>query len=54
MIQSKWHKDNYVANAALESSLKAERFHARRFDCIEQLQAGTQQYIRHYNHKHTK
>lgn len=57
LTQSMSRKANCLDNAAMESffgTLKAEFFHLSRFDSIEQLQAGIQQYIHYYNHDRIK
>ena len=57
LIQSMSRKANCLDNAAMESffgTLKAEFFHLRRFENIEQLQAGIRQYIHYYNHERIK
>ncbi|NLY64980.1 MAG: IS3 family transposase, partial [Alcaligenaceae bacterium] len=35
-------------------TLKSEFFHLERFDNIEQLEAGIEEYIHYYNHKRIK
>lgn len=57
VTQSMSRKGNCLDNAAMESffgTLKAEFFHLKRFDSIEQLRAGIGQYIRYYNHERIK
>lgn len=54
LTQSMSRKGNCLDNAAMESffgTLKAEYFHLNRFDTIEQLQQGLDQYIHYYNHE---
>lgn len=54
LTQSMSRKGNCLDNAAMESffgTLKAEYFHLHRFDTIEQLQQGLDQYIHYYNHE---
>ena len=53
LTQSMSRKGNCLKNAAMESffgTLKSEFFYLERFASIEQLQAGTHQYIHYYNH----
>ncbi|MGQ4878242.1 IS3 family transposase [Billgrantia sp. LNSP4103-1] len=57
LTQSMSRKGNCLDNAAMESffgTLKAEYFHLNRFDTIEQLQQGLDQYIHYYNHERIK
>lgn len=52
ILRSMSRKGNCLDNAAMESffgTLKAEYFHLNRFDTIEQLQQGLDQYIHYYN-----
>ena len=35
-------------------TLKAEFFHLKRFESLEQLQTGIRQYIHYYNHERIK
>lgn len=54
ILRSMSRKGNCLDNAAMESffgTLKAEYFHLNRFDTIEQLQQGLDQYIHYYNHE---
>ena len=47
-------KGNCLDNAASESffeTLKTEYFHLNRFDTIEHLQQGLNQYLCYYNHE---
>lgn len=55
--QSMSRKGNCLDNAAMESffgTLKSEFFHLQRFECIEQLKRGVDEYIRYYNHDRIK
>lgn len=57
MVQSMSRKGNCLDNAAMESFfgiLKSEFFHLNRFDNIEQLEAGIEEYIHYYNHERIK
>lgn len=57
VVQSMSRKGNCLDNAAMESffgTLKSEFFYLNRFDSIDQLQAGIQQYIHYYNHERIK
>lgn len=57
LVQSMSRKGNCLDNAAMESffgTLKSEYFHLNRFENIEQLQAGINQYIHYYNHERIK
>ncbi len=57
IVQSMSRKGNCLDNAAMESffgTLKSEFFHLERFDNIEQLEAGIEEYIHYYNHKRIK
>lgn len=57
IVQSMSRKGNCLDNAAMESFfgiLKSEFFHLKRFDNIEQLEAGIEQYIHYYNHERIK
>ncbi|WP_223812344.1 integrase core domain-containing protein, partial [Pseudomonas savastanoi] len=51
--QSMSRKGNCLDNAAMESffgTLKSEFFYLKRFESIEELTAGLEEYIRYYNH----
>ncbi|MHA6194559.1 IS3 family transposase [Pseudomonas wadenswilerensis] len=55
--QSMSRKGNCLDNAAMESffgTLKAEFFYLNRFESIEELEAGLDEYIRYYNHDRIK
>jgi transposase InsO family protein len=52
VVQSMSRKGNCLDNAAMESffgTLKAECFHTRSFDSVEQLKGVLHRYIRYYN-----
>lgn len=54
ILRNMSRKGNCLDNAAMESffgTLKAEYFHLNRFNTIEQLQQGLDQYIHYYNHE---
>ncbi|QVM91196.1 IS3 family transposase [Pseudomonas entomophila] len=51
--QSMSRKGNCLDNAAMESffgTLKSEFFYLKRFESVEELKAGLDEYIRYYNH----
>ncbi|MDZ3995585.1 IS3 family transposase ISPsy8 [Pseudomonas sp. Teo4] len=55
--QSMSRKGNCLDNAAMESffgTLKAEFFYLKRFESVEELKAGLEEYIRYYNHDRIK
>ena len=55
--QSMSRKGNCLDNAAMESffgTLKSEFFHLNRFDSVEALKAGLDEYMRYYNHDRIK
>lgn len=55
--QSMSRKGNCLDNAAMESffgTLKSEFFYLRRFESVEELKAGLDEYIRYYNHDRIK
>jgi len=55
--QSMSRKGNCLDNESMESffgTLKSEYFYLERFDSVEQLQAGLDDYIRYYNHERIK
>ena len=55
--QSMSRKGNCLDNAAMESffgTLKSEFFYLNRFESVEQLNAGLDEYIRYYNHDRIK
>lgn len=55
--QSMSRKGNCLDNAAMESffgTLKSEFFHLKRFESIEELKSGLDEYIRYYNHDRIK
>jgi transposase InsO family protein len=55
--QSMSRKGNCLDNAAMESffgTLKSEFFYTERFESIDQLQAGLDEYIHYYNHERIK
>lgn len=55
--QSMSRKGNCLDNAAMESffgTLKSEYFYRERFDTIDQLRVGIDEYIRYYNHERIK
>jgi transposase InsO family protein len=57
LTQSMSRKGNCLDNAAMESffgTLKSEFFYLNRFDSVEQLQDGIDQYIHYYNHERIK
>ena len=57
VTQSMSRKANCLDNATMESffgTLKVEFFHLNRFESLEQLQTGIQQYIHYYNHERIK
>lgn len=57
ITQSMSRKGNCLDNAVIESffgTLKAEYFYLNRFDSIEQLQKGIDDYIHYYNHERIK
>ncbi len=50
-------KGNCLDNAAMESffgTLKSEFFYLKRFESIEELKAGLDEYIHYYNHDRIK
>ena len=50
-------KGNCLDNAAMESffgTLKSEFYYQQKFDSIEQLKEGIDEYIRYYNHDRIK
>ena len=57
LTQSMSRKGNCLDNAAMESffgTLKSEYFYLNKFESIEQLTRGLNQYIHYYNHKRIK
>jgi transposase InsO family protein len=55
--QSMSRKGNCLDNAAMESffgTLKSEFFYLKRFDSVEELKAGVEDYIRYYNYDRIK
>ena len=55
--QSMSRKGNCLDNAAMESffgTLKSEFFYQKRFESIEELKAGLDEYIHYYNHDRIK
>lgn len=55
--QSMSRKGNCLDNAAMESffgTLKSEFFHLKRFETVEELKAGLDEYIHYYNHDRIK
>lgn len=55
--QSMSRKGNCLDNATMESffgTLKSEYFYLERFDSVDQLEAGLDDYIRYYNHDRIK
>lgn len=55
--QSMSRKGNCLDNAAMESffgTLKSEFFYLKRFESIDELKAGLDEYIRYYNHDRIK
>ncbi|MDZ3991042.1 IS3 family transposase ISPsy8 [Pseudomonas sp. Teo4] len=55
--QSMSRKGNCLDNAAMESffgTLKAEFFYLKRFESVEELKAGLEEYIHYYNHDRIK
>lgn len=55
--QSMSRKGNCLDNAAMESffgTLKSEYFYREKFESVEQLRAGIDEYIRYYNHERIK
>ncbi|WP_019363400.1 IS3 family transposase, partial [Pseudomonas asplenii] len=55
--QSMSRKGNCLDNAAMESffgTLKSEFFYLKRFESIEELKAGLDEYIHYYNHDRIK
>jgi len=53
LTQSMSRKGNCLDNAAMESffgTLKSEFYYLNRFDSVEQLRHGIEQYIDYYNH----
>ncbi|PYG72249.1 MULTISPECIES: IS3 family transposase, partial [unclassified Pseudomonas] len=51
--QSMSRKGNCLDNAAMESffgTLKSEFFYLNRFESVEELKAGLDEYIHYYNH----
>ena len=55
--QSMSRKGNCLDNAAMESffgTLKSEFFYLNRFESVEELKAGLDEYIRYYNHDRIK
>lgn len=55
--QSMSRKGNCLDNAAMESffgTLKSEFFHLKRFESVEELKAGLDEYIHYYNHDRIK
>ena len=54
LTQSMSRKGNCLDNAAMESffgTLKSEFYYLNRFDSVEQLRHGIEQYIDYYNHQ---
>jgi transposase InsO family protein len=52
--QSMSRKGNCYDNAVMErffDTLKSEFFYLERFDTVEQLEAGLDEYIHYYNHE---
>ena len=57
LTQSMSRKGNCLDNAAMESffgTLKSEFFHLKRFESVEELKAGLDEYIHYYNHDRIK
>ena len=57
LTQSMSRRGNCLDNASMESffgTLKSEYFYLNKFDNIELLEAGLQQYIHYYNHERIK
>jgi putative transposase len=57
LTQSMSRKGNCLDNAAMESffgTLKSEFFYLNKFDSVERLEIGLQQYIYYYNHERIK
>ncbi|MFJ4345129.1 IS3 family transposase, partial [Pseudomonas sp. NPDC089401] len=55
--QSMSRKGNCLDNAAMESffgTLKSEFFYLKRFESIDELRAGLDEYIHYYNHNRIK
>lgn len=55
--QSMSRKGNCLDNAAMESffgTLKSEFFYLNRFESVEELRAGLDEYLRYYNHDRIK
>jgi transposase InsO family protein len=55
--QSMSRKGNCLDNAAMESffgTLKSEFFYQKRFESVEELKAGLDEYIHYYNHERIK
>lgn len=55
--QSMSRKGNCLDNAAMESffaTLKSEFFYLKRFESMEELELGLEEYIRYYNHDRIK
>ncbi|MCV4265950.1 IS3 family transposase, partial [Pseudomonas capsici] len=55
--QSMSRKGNCLDNAAMESffgTLKSEFFYLRRFESVDELKAGLDEYIHYYNHERIK
>lgn len=55
--QSMSRKGNCLDNAAMESffgTLKSEFFYLKRFESVDELKAGLDEYIRYYNHDRIK
>lgn len=55
--QSMSRKGNCLDNAAMESffgTLKSEYFYREKFESVDQLRAGIDEYIRYYNHERIK
>ncbi|MNR30771.1 hypothetical protein D3C85_1482410 [compost metagenome] len=53
MKQRMSRKGNCLDNAAMESffgTLKSEFFYLKRFESVEELKAGLEEYIHYYNH----
>ena len=57
ITQSMSRRGNCLDNAAMESffgTLKSECFHLHKFESIQQLRAGIDEYIHYYNHERIK
>ena len=55
--QSMSRRGNCYDNAVIESffgTLKAEYYHLATLNCVEELEAGVDEYIRYYNHERIK